>query len=324
MVSSVVIGFTSFGCVLYIAIVTVSVFSFDCPFQTPVSLLAHSTIDTIKLWWENHHRQAAPNLAGLAEVGMVAAALPGLHQQVLQTVLSRSWEKGYRFDARCITRMLVMSTDVDTIRLTMEFVQEVVWDSRIKTIPLEWICRKLIGCFDFTHPQTPILLPTLRDVAYLSAKALAHIQFQQPCIPEHGGSALRGDNRCTDTQYTPLGSLGSNSDPDLESALLMVDKAFGRNVKIPWNEYRLSPAHHLWVSHQFVYYASLNPRSEDALAFVKYSLDPDKSPSDAVIADCLYIISMIFEPRCRIDDLTKRDKRLDHRAPFYNSGADVS
>ena len=309
-VSSVVIGFTSFGCVLYIAIVTVSVFSFDCPFQTPASLLIHSVIDTIKLWWQDHHRQAAPNLAGLAEVGMaVAAVLPGLHQQVLQTVLSRSWEKGYRFDARCITRMLVMSTDVDTIRLTMDFVQEVVWDARIKTIPLEWICRKLIGCFDFTHPKTPILLPTLRDVAYLSAKALAHIQFQQPCIPEHGGFVHGGDSQCTDVQYTPLGSLGSNSDPDLESALLMVDKAFGRDVKIPWDEYRLSPTHHLWVSHQFVYYASRYPRSEDALAFVKYSLDPDKYPTDAVIADCLYIISMIFEVRFHFEDLTKRDKR---------------
>ena len=321
MVSSVVIGFTSFGCVLYIAIVTVSVLSFDCPFQTPVSLLIRSTINMIK---QSHHRQATPDLAGLVEIGMaIAAVLPGLHQQVLQTILSRSWEKGYRFDARCITRMLVMSTDLDTIRLTMDFAQEVVWDARIKAIPLEWIYRKLIGCFDFTHPQTPILLPTLRDVAYLSAKALAHIQFQHHCIPEHGGTAHVGDDRCTDTQYTPLGSLVFNNDPDLESALLMVDKAFGRNMKIPWNEYRLSPEHHLWVSHQFVYYASRNPRSEDALAFVKYSLDPAKPPSDAVVADCFYIISMIFETRFHVEDLTKRDKRLDRQTPFYGPGADV-
>ena len=325
MVSSVVIGFTSIGCMLYIIIVTVSVFSFDCPFQTPVSLLIRSIIVKIKLWLQDHHRQPAPNLAGLAEVGMtIAAVLPGLHQQVLQTVLSRSWERGYRFDARCITRMLVMSTDVDTIRLTMDFVQEVVWDARIKTVPLWWIYRKLVSCFDPSHPQTPILLPTLRDVAYLSAKALAHIQFQQPCIPEHGGTAHVDGNRYTDTQYTPLGSPGSNSDPDLESALLMVDKAFGRNVKIPWNEYRLSPDHHLWVSHQFVYYASRKPRSEDALVFVKYSLDPDKSPSDAVIADCLYIISMALGTRFHVEDLTKRDKRLDRRTPFYDSNTDVS
>jgi hypothetical protein len=37
MVSSVVIGFTTLGCILYIAMVVVSVFSFDCPFQTPLS-----------------------------------------------------------------------------------------------------------------------------------------------------------------------------------------------------------------------------------------------------------------------------------------------
>jgi len=316
MVSSVVIGFTSFGCVLYIAIVMVSVISFDCPFQTPVSLWICSVIKTVKLWWKDHYRRVIPNLAGLAEGGMtVGTVLPGLQRQVLHLVLSPSWEKGYRFDARCITRMLVMSTDLDTVRLTMDFVQEVVWDAGIKSVPLEWIYRKLVSCFDVTH-QTPILIPTLRDVAYLSAKALAHIQFQQRCIPEHGGSTHVGDNCGAGTQYTPLGSLGSTGDPDLDSALLMVDKAFKCSVRIPWDEYRLSPAHHLWVSHLFVYYARHDPGSDDVSAFVKYSLDPNKSPSDAVITDCLYIISMGFGTNFHIEDLTRRDKRLDRQPPL--------
>ena len=315
VVSSVVIGFTSIGCVLYIVIVTASVLSLDCPFQTPISLSICSLINKIKPW--RHHR-ASPNLSGLAEGGLTVGTVPlhGLHRRVLHSALSRFWEKGYKFDARCITRMLMMSTDVDTIRLTMDFVQEVTWDARIKTIPLKWIYRKLISCFDFTHPHTPILLPTLRDVAYLSAKALAHIQFQQPCNPEPGESTHVGDNRRPVAQYTPLGSLGSSSDPDLESALLMVDKAFGYDVEIPWDEYRLSPRHHLWVSHQFVYYAHRNPRSKDASRFVEYSLGPNKSPSDAVIADCLYIIRIGFGARFRIEDLTKRDKRLGHQVPL--------
>jgi len=38
-VSSVVIGFTSFGYLCYLLIMTASIFSFDCTFQTPFSLL---------------------------------------------------------------------------------------------------------------------------------------------------------------------------------------------------------------------------------------------------------------------------------------------
>jgi len=326
-VSSVVIGFATVGLILYMAIVAVSVLSFDCPFQTPISLLIRSVVDTVKLWRRDHPRRTTSDLTTLAKGGLTVGTAPlhGLHRRVYYSSLSLAWERGYRFDARCITRMLVMSTDVDTIRLTMDFVQEVIWDAGIKTVPLGWIYRKLISCFDFTHPHTPILIPTLRDVAYLSAKAFTHIQVQQRCIPENGGSGLTGESWRTDTRHAPLGSLGSSGDHDLDSALLMVDRAFGREVEIPWDEYQMSPAHHLWVSHLFVYYAWRDPRSEEASAFVKYSLHPDKSPGDAVIADCLYIINIMLATPFRIEDITRRDKRLDRHVYvfFCNHHADA-
>ena len=328
IVSSVVIGFTTFGCILYIVIVTVSVLSFDCPFQTPTSLLVRSIIDKVKLWLEKHHTRVTPNLTGLAEGGLTVGTAPlhGLHRRVYYSSLSLSWEKGYRFDARCITRMLVMSTDVATIRFTMDFVQDVVWDAGIKSVPLGWIYRKLIGCFDFTHPHTPILIPTSRDVAYLSAKAFAYIQVQQNCISYRSESGQVAENWRADIRHTPLGSPGSRGDPDLESALLMVDKAFGRKVEIPWDEYRLSPAHHLWVSHLFVYFAWRDPRQvpDDVLVFVKHALDPDNPPGDAVIANCLYIINILLGAPFRIEDLTRRDKRFDHLALIYDSCADLA
>jgi len=211
--------------------------------------------------------------------------------------------------------MLGMSTDVDTIRLTMDFVQDVIWDAGIRNVPLGWIYRKLISCFDFTHPQTPILIPTLRDVAYLSAKAFTHIQIQQQCVPHYEVSDPMGEDWHPDTRHTPLGSPGSRGDPDLECALLMVDRTLGRDVKIPWDEYKLSPAHHLWVSHLFVYYALREPLSDDISMFVKCSFD--KSPSDPVIADCLYIIDIILGTPFRIEDLTRRDKRLDRFSVLY-------
>jgi hypothetical protein len=323
-VSAVVIAFTSLGCIIYATMVTIAVFSFDCPFQTPLSLLIHSVVDAVKSWQQDH-KPVISDLTTLANVGLTVGTAPlhGLHRRVFYSSLSLSWEKGYRFDARCITRMLGMSTDVDTIRPTMDFVQEVIWDAGIKNVPLEWIYRKLINCFDFTHPQTPILIPTLRDVAYLSAKAFAHIQIQQRCIPYDAGSLPVVNDWYPDTPHTPLGSPGSRSDPEVECALLMVDRALGSEVKIPWGEYQLSPAHHLWVSHLFVYCASLNPLSDDVSMFVKYSLDFNPPPSDAVVADCLCIINMMLGTRFRIEELTRRDKRLDRPTLSYESSVDV-
>ena len=316
-VSSVVIAFTSSGCILYIAIVTVSVYSFECPFHTPVSSWIRSVSGVVKLWRQGHNKEDPPHPTGLPGGILTFGTLPfpDLHRWVLQSALSHSWEEGYKFDARCITRMLTMSTDVKTIRLTMDFVQEVIWDARIKTVPLGWIYKKLISCFDFTHPRTPILIPTSRDVAYLSAKAFTHIQLQQRCIPEYGVTAHVDEDWRTDAPHTPLGSLGLTGDPDLASALLMVDNAFGDNVKIPWDEYRLSAGHHLWVSHLFVYHTRGDPQSKDVAAFVKYSLDPEKSPSDGIIANCLYMIDMMLGTSFCIEDLTERDKRLDRHAP---------
>ena len=322
MVSSVVIGFTFLGVILYTAMVAVSVLSFDCPFQTPISLLIRSIIDAAKLLRRDH---PISDLTTLAKGGLTVGTAPlhGLHRRVFYSTLSLSWEKGYKFDARCITRMLVMSTDLDTIRLTMDFVQEVIWDARIQTVPLGWIYRKLISCFDFTHPQIPILIPTLRDVAYLSAKALTHIQVQQLCLPCPGGDGSVDEAWQPDNPHTVLGSPGSRSDPDLESALLMVDKVLGRNVEIPWDEYQLSPAHHLWVSYLFVYYALRNPLSNDASVFIKSTLALNKSPGDAVITDCLYIINIMLGTPFRIEDLTRRDKRLDFPALSSDRDADI-
>jgi len=103
----------------------------------------------------------------------------------------------------------------------------------------------------------------------------------------------------------------------------MVDMALGLKVDIPWDNYRLSPDHHLWASHLFVYHALHEPLSDEVSIFVKYSLDSNKSPSDAAITDCLYIINIILGARFRVEDLTRRDKRFDHLVLLNHSGADT-
>ena len=319
MVSSVVIGFTSLGFVIYVTMVVVSVLSFDCPFQTPVSLLIRSLIAAIKSRLGKHKR-AATDVTALAEGGLTVGTAPlhGLHLRAFYSALAPSWEKEYKSDVRCITRVLGMSTDPDTVRPTMNFIPEVIWDAGIRNTPLEWIYRTLISCFDFTLPHTPILIPTLQDLAYLSAKAFAHVQIQQRCIPQRGGYGFMGEDWRPGTPHMALGSLGPRSDPDLVSALLIVDNALGRDVKIPWDEYKLSPGHRLWVSHLFVYLALRDPLSNNVFRFMEFSLDPSESPSDAVIIDCLCVINLMLGMRFRTKDLMTRNKRLDHQSSLVD------
>jgi len=325
MVSWVVIGFTIFGCIAYMTMMVVSVYSFDCPFQTPFSLLIHYIIGT------NHPRQPVNHRESDADIllgDLAVAAVPiNLHRHVIHSSLPLSQRKGYKHDARCISRMLALSTDMGATHLTMDFVQEIVWDAEIKTLPLEWIYKKLISCFDFTHPHTPVLNPALRDAAYLSAKAFAHIQIQQLCTAQGGGAGTADESWRPDKPHKCLGSLWSGGDHELESALLMVDRTFRHDVMIPWDKYRLKPDHHHWVSHLFVYRAWHDRRGwvpDDVSDFVKYSLNLENPPRKPIIADCLCIINIMLGEQFHVDDLTRRDKRLDRLILFYDSGTDVS
>ena len=60
LVSSVVIAFTSFGFVFYFFIVTVSVFSFNCPFQTPVSLFLRFVVKFVTPYLRNLRQAFGP------------------------------------------------------------------------------------------------------------------------------------------------------------------------------------------------------------------------------------------------------------------------
>jgi len=321
-VSSVVIGFTSAEFVLYVAIVAASVISLDSPFQTPVTLALRSVFDTIKLWWPRPDDQGQdPNLRVAVERIWIPFAAP-LHVSRLQmyhSLLSPSWKAGYNLDARCITRMLAMSTDEATFRITMDFLQDITWDAGIKTAPLGWIYRKLMSCFD-TKYGTRILNPKLRDIAYLSAKAFTFIHVQQRCTPRPlSGNQHMVNGWCPDEQHKPFSPPASNNDPDpeLTSALLMVDKALGYNSRFIWDNYHsLSPAHHLWMSHLFVYYAWHNQLPQDVAMFIHRSLHLENHPSQAVTADCLHIIGMLLKVDLVPDDLTRWNKRLDCPAPL--------
>ena len=326
-VSSVVIGFTSFVFLFYSSIVTASVFSFNCPFQTPFSLLIRFAIGL-----------AAPHLRNLLrtfvstqrpfQLGMLQARfdlpLPtdgaggghGLETGITSPppsitpfFIQKNDLEGERLDARCIDRLLKMSTDADVVISIMDFIPEVLWHSGIKTVPLECIYNILIDCFDFSGAH-PVVIPKSRDMAYVSARAFVHIELQRRCIAQHEEQG-QDSWRALCVGHRLLSSADYGSDHDLAATLSMVDMTLGYDFGPSWGESGMTPSHRAWMSHALLYLAWNEGKvSELVIDFVKDSLSLE-SPGDAVITDCFFIIGLTVGVTFHVSDITVRDKRSD-------------
>ena len=346
-VSSVVIGFTSFGFLLYLLIMVGSICVSRCPFQTSFSLLIRFVIGLATPWWGNlrrtfglNHQPSQPGTPGarldlplsMNNVGRghtLAANITTL-TCITPSAIQFPWSvaplfvlgvgaESDRLDAVCISRMLAMPTDADVVTSIMDFVPEVIWHSGIEVLPLKRIHDILMDCFDLSGLR-PVVIPGLRDVAYFSARAFVHIELQRRCITryeEHkqdGWKALFSNHPLlSPTDYDP--------DSDLETVLFMVDMTLGCNNGFPWERMRMTPPHHAWMSHMLLYRAWYEGQvSEVMMDFVENSMSL-KPPSDIIITDCLFIIGLMIGVPFHISGITVRDKRLDF-IPFCPSLAE--
>ena len=325
-VSSVIIGFTTFGFLFYLFIVMASIFSFDCPFQTPFSLVVRFAISLALPYWRNLQQTFGPPKPGTPgirpdsplpnnnvggghdlEAGMTApdvvpAAIPSpLFPQETDA-------EADKLDARCINRMVVTSTGTDVVVSTMDFIPEVIWHSGIKEVPLKRIYDILIDCFNSSGPH-PVVIPKMRNVAYLSARAFTHIGLQRRCITQYEEDK-KGSWKALCTSHPPLSSTNCDSDSDLKAVLFMVDITLGYNDRFPWKQTQMTPTHRAWMSHVFIYRAwhERHGLSKVVMDFVNDSISLRPS-SDAVITDCLFIIGLMIRVPFHISDITVRDKR---------------
>jgi hypothetical protein len=154
------------------------------------------------------------------------------------------------------------------------------------------------------------VIPKLRDVAYLSAKAFVHIGLQRRCITqyhEHEQDSLKSlsDNH-------RLVSSGNHlPDSDLAAVAFMVDMTLGHDGEFSWKELEITPHHRAWVSHVFLYQARDEGRVPKVIIdFVEDSLSPG-SPSDGVVTDCFFIIGLMIGVPFHVNDTTVKDKRSD-------------
>ena len=217
---------------------------------------------------------------------------------------------GSTSDSLRITWMFDRSPDFDEATVILDFITEVVWHSGICEVPLTSVFEIFDKCFDYSKGHAT-LIPRLRDRAYKAGRALAHLGIQRKCICEEMGDPLEG-LRGTRWSYSSL-----PYDDDLDSILNVVDRLFGAPKPIDWKDFRFSESHQRWLSHVLLYrawdhlcYASKLP--DEVEAFVTHALSTEGT-HPAVIADCLFIISLVIGIPLHVDDLAVDDKRYFSR-----------
>jgi hypothetical protein len=327
VVAGVVIGFMAFGLLFYFLIVSAATFSYNCPFQTPLSLIIRYLICfdnqhrrylkrtarwfnrifyNRKWMWLRPHRAYDWNAFDHIEVPMVSQyAQP-------RPLFNRDtdWE-GYVLDSNCIAWMFEMSRDMDAIMAILRFIPEVVWHTGIHTTPLERLYDTLVECIDRSsgHPK---VFPKLKDKAYLAAKALLHLTIQRKWIgDEYDAYAFKSISM----RHLLMGPQSYEGDSDLTSTLGIIDCVFGGFAPMDWQHFSFTPTHHAWMGHILLYSAwdilgrCRQPLPDDIKQFILHSFRSEPPPPTSVIADCLFVISLILEIPLHVDDLAIADKR---------------
>ena len=334
-VSGVVIGFTSFGLLFYLLIVSAATLSYNCPFQTPLSRIFHffvcfdnnhkKYLDRTGKWFRrifpktNHQRKGSGGLFGLNRLGTFDAAddhielpMASAYNEPPQLFDKDIDLDGYVLDSNCIAWMFEKSTDADVIMAIMRFIPEVVWHADIRTTPLQSLYDTVLDCCDQSSGY-PVVISKLRNKAYLSAKAFLHLVIQRKCI---GDGSDEPAFKSISSRHVMLGSKDYEGDSDLEATLDIIDRIFGNGSpkRMDRQTSTFTVPHHAWMGHILLYRAwdalrEGGPLPDDIKDFVLHSLRSELSPPVVVVADCLFIVGLGLGISLHIDDLLIVDKR---------------
>jgi hypothetical protein len=213
---------------------------------------------------------------------------------------------GFISDSFCISWMFDRTLDSDKVTVILDFIPDVVWHSGICNVPIATVFQIFEQCFSYSDGNAA-LIPRLRDRAYASGRAVVHLTIQRKCIGEESGDPLK-EFRGIQRSYS-----WRSYDKDLDSILHLVDRLLGNNRPINWSGYTFTEPHQRWLSHILLYRAwdhlCYSPKlPDDVEAFVTLALSTeDMHP--AVVADCLFIISLVIGLPFHVDDLATADKR---------------
>ena len=332
VVASVLIGFTSLGLLFYLFFTFAATFSYNCPFQTPPSLIlrflirfdnAHGEyLERSRKWLKHLFSQKKKRPRPRSARGSSNSGRPGAPSDHIELSVANppgsptrlfsqktDWN-GFVLDSNCIALMFEMSIDADVIMAIMKFIPEVVWHAGIREIPLERLYDTVVECLDRSSGH-PVVIPEFRNKAYLSAKALLHLAIQRKCI---GDKSDKAAFRSIFRRHSTTSSKRYDKDSDMESTLGIIDHIFSDLDPVCWKNFSLSDPHHAWMGHILLYRAwdvlkRGEPLPNDAKEFVLYSLRLEPPPPAPVITDCLLIVGLFLGIKLHVEDLFVVDKR---------------
>jgi len=339
VVASVVISFLTFGLLFYFLIGSAATLSYNCPFQTPLSLVLRFFIrfddqrggylKRSKKWFgyiltpmkKRQRRQKSGGPDGSRMFGASNGNNLGEHielhvagsPRIFDRGTSLDWD-GHLADSDCIAWMLEMPMDIDVTAAMARFIPEVPWNPATRTIPLERLYDALSKCFDHSLKHAIVLVkPSLRDHAYFIAKAFIHVVIQRRCIGDESDEAVFGS---IVRRHPIMGQYQRNS--DLEVTLGIINDAFIYAEPIHWQNFSFTILHHAWMGHILLCSAwdilkKGKPLPDCIREFVLYSLRLEPPPA-AIVADCLFIVGLVLGIGLHVDDLLVADKRLVHFA----------
>lgn len=318
-VASVVAAFTSFGLVSYLFIIFAGTRWQTCPFQTPISLLLRFAWATLQRqgrwsamdseWWFGLVRL---NRSSESYVSAVSRMSVDEESMTYFEVGNDEDEAPDTSDFNCISTMFRLASTSDAIVAVTEFIPEIVWSSKAPMVPLLQVYQSLRGSFQFLKDGTVYIRPGMKDQAYSSAKALAHLRVQRSCAD------ILDDTPFVTSGLQPMLRYRSDEDGNLTSSLRLIDAIFNDDRKIPWEEFTFNTPHYCWLSHILRCRAWYMLRTGKRLpvdihGFVRYSLARDPPPPAQVIADCLLILDMAIgnvpDFHGGLDELFIKDKR---------------
>ena len=336
-IASVLIGFTSAGLLFYLLIVSAATLSYNCPFQTPLSrilsflihidnghqkylkrtrrwfgrVLSHKDKNRPKSNFGPHSWRGFGAFDGNRPGDHIEVPMANISDQPLALFNKDADMDDFVLDSKCITWMFDTSMDVDATMAIMRFIPEIVWHAGIRTTPLERIYDTVLERFDRSSGR-PILIPKLREVTYLSAKALLHLAIQRKCIANESDKVVF---KSISDRHLIMGS--GQYDSDLEVTLGIIDRVFGDAKPMHWQNFAFTIPHHTWMSHILLYHTwdileRGEPLPDYIKEFVLYSFRLDPPPPAPIVADCLFMVGLVLGIKLHIDDLFVADKRWVH------------
>jgi hypothetical protein len=315
-VSSVVIAFTVFGVIFYLFIVSAGTVWKACPFQTPISIILRAILE----YYREDITEALRTIQHLFRFKRKRGRVTTNSRRILFLPVASCVDKRrreFRADSSCILTMFKIAESPESIVAIMAYIPEITWDAGLRSVPLLQVYRALRGSLWLSVDGRILPQPGSRERAFTSGKALLHLYVQRRCL--YGtDEALKRQVELVDHASRPLGHDNFDGDFDLQSVFYIIDWTFGVEPEIPWSGFDLSDSHHSWLSRILQYRAwdSLQTHGKlagDVEGFVRYSFTRKTLPSNQVIANCLFVISMVASVALGrglpVEELLVKDRR---------------